>query len=765
MTTTNSEPLVSILIINHNYGQFLHQAIESVAAQDYPNIECIIVDNLSTDASVDIARQIIAGDPRFRLVTLDANYGQLGAFFRTFEECNGRYVTILDADDILFPAFVSSHVQVHLALPSPVALTSSNVVETDATGGVRSGRYPHFGSPLLWDCPGLVDRRDAPRVATVSDRQFDRMSPRVSAIPATQMGWFWGPGSANMYRHSILEAVCQQRATPYLRGADAYLNPFAHALGGTALIDSPLSFYRIHGSNYFAVRETVTGLRAGRPEFDALHLALAEETVDFMLGHAARFRPILGHDRFWEVLDQLARFGSGRTVFRSKAFLDSLVRHAAVVQASFSDRELARVLVENVKPTRLATLMPRLLLASPRLGLQLRVTLQSLADPLGRRRRRRARRHGRVAFHAQPAAGHPPKPHDFGTARLLTRDPPVFVTGITFDEWLGVAGAFGRRFGDTAAGFIVYPTWSIEDPDKIAAIGRAVQEHRRRHPAHRIVFIGNTRREADMLAGEGLPALFLNKNFFVSERVFHPIAEQEPEFDAVYNARFVPEKRHALAELIRTVGYLGYVSESHDEHQDEIALMARLVRENPSHRLLNPVVDRRPVRLDPAGVNRQINRARVGLILSEVEGANYASMEYMLAGLPVVSTPSAGGREVYFDPDYCIVCDPTPEAVAAAVETLKARNIPPEHIRQRTLAKLVPERRRFLDLVAQLHHKLGGGRFDAPEWPYAHLDTFLTFGSYEPYLDSLEQASVVSRGGTRPPGVRALLTDTAIAGR
>ena len=42
-----------------------------------------------------------------------------------------------------------------------------------------------------------------------------------------------------------------------------------------------------------------------------------------------------------------------------------------------------------------------------------------------------------------------------------------------------------------------------------------------------------------------------------------------------------------------------------------------------------------------------------------MEGANYASVEYLLAGLSIVSTPSiSGGREVYFDPEFCIVCDP-----------------------------------------------------------------------------------------------------------
>ena len=44
-------PLVSVIIINYNYGRFLRQAVDSVIGQTYPHVECIIVDNASTDES------------------------------------------------------------------------------------------------------------------------------------------------------------------------------------------------------------------------------------------------------------------------------------------------------------------------------------------------------------------------------------------------------------------------------------------------------------------------------------------------------------------------------------------------------------------------------------------------------------------------------------------------------------------------------------------------------------------------------------------
>ena len=118
-----------------------------------------------------------------------------------------------------------------------------------------------------------------------------------------------------------------------------------------------------------------------------------------------------------------------------------------------------------------------------------------------------------------------------------------------------------------------------------------------------------------------------------------------------------------------------------ESRKEQRELFLRLMAEHPNHVLLNPTDEALPVRLPAKEVNAALNRAAVGLCLSRMEGANYASLEYMLAGLPVVSTPSIGGREMYFDPEFCIVCDPDPVAVREAVESLRSRHIPREYVR------------------------------------------------------------------------------------
>ena len=81
-----------------------------------------------------------------------------------------------------------------------------------------------------------------------------------------------GPGTSNMYRRSALALIhFQPKDGTYFRAADNYLCPFCHVFGGSALIDKQLSAYRIHHANYYAERESIHEVPAGRIEFRRNH--------------------------------------------------------------------------------------------------------------------------------------------------------------------------------------------------------------------------------------------------------------------------------------------------------------------------------------------------------------------------------------------------------------------------------------------------------------------------------------------------------------
>ncbi len=101
-------PLVSILINNYNYGQFVGGAIESALSQTYSNCEVIVVDDGSTDTS----RETIS---RFadRIVSVfKSNGGQSSAFNAAFSRARGEIVCFLDSDDLFLPTKVEQVVQI-----------------------------------------------------------------------------------------------------------------------------------------------------------------------------------------------------------------------------------------------------------------------------------------------------------------------------------------------------------------------------------------------------------------------------------------------------------------------------------------------------------------------------------------------------------------------------------------------------------------------------------------------------------------------------
>lgn len=92
-----SQLLVSVIIPNYNYGRYLSEAIDSVLEQTYSNIEIIVVDDGSTDNSIEIlAKYEIKGVK----VIQQTNRGVGAARNTGATESKGEYIAFLDADDI-----------------------------------------------------------------------------------------------------------------------------------------------------------------------------------------------------------------------------------------------------------------------------------------------------------------------------------------------------------------------------------------------------------------------------------------------------------------------------------------------------------------------------------------------------------------------------------------------------------------------------------------------------------------------------------------
>lgn len=105
MAKTN--PLISVIIPNYNYGRYLGQAIDSVLGQTYKNVQLIVVDNESTDNSVEIA------DRYGEALTLirKPHGGVSSARNLGLAQATGEYICFLDSDDTWLPEKLASQLE------------------------------------------------------------------------------------------------------------------------------------------------------------------------------------------------------------------------------------------------------------------------------------------------------------------------------------------------------------------------------------------------------------------------------------------------------------------------------------------------------------------------------------------------------------------------------------------------------------------------------------------------------------------------------
>lgn len=94
-------PKVSVLICVYNGEPFVAEAIQSTLDQTFQDFEILVIDNASTDRSIEVVQTFT--DPRIRLIQNERNFGHAGSLNVGLAEARGEYLAILDADDASFP--------------------------------------------------------------------------------------------------------------------------------------------------------------------------------------------------------------------------------------------------------------------------------------------------------------------------------------------------------------------------------------------------------------------------------------------------------------------------------------------------------------------------------------------------------------------------------------------------------------------------------------------------------------------------------------
>ena len=178
---SDQPPLVSVIVCAYNPGAYLIEAMQSLVAQTYRNIEILVIDDGSTDGSIaDATSRVI--DERIRVIRQD-NGGRATALNRALAEARGEFYTTLDADDRCAPTRIERQVQWMLARPELACVFCGFDLILR-----KRRKAPLFQARSVDECRELIERFRMPghdptamyRMSMVPETRYDE-SLRIGA--------------------------------------------------------------------------------------------------------------------------------------------------------------------------------------------------------------------------------------------------------------------------------------------------------------------------------------------------------------------------------------------------------------------------------------------------------------------------------------------------------------------------------------------------------------------------------------------------------
>jgi len=245
--------------------------------------------------------------------------------------------------------------------------------------------------------------------------------------------------------------------------------------------------------------------------------------------------------------------------------------------------------------------------------------------------------------------------------------------------------------------------WETENKERLAEIRQGMAVLSDSMPNLKIHFLCNSKIEREKLNSLGFEATFCHQNAFVDWNTYNLEPALPRKYDAIYVARITPFKRHYLAKEIRNLYLIG------DYHDYESEFAQNTLRQVTHAKWRRKVTH--------SQIARHIQSAHTGLCLSSVEGAMFVSVEYLLCGVPVVSTRSIGGRDAFFDVECAVIVDDDPDAVSDAVRSLSSNRPDPRDIRQHCIDKMLPHRDTLVSIVQDFYDEFSVRRSFADEFP------------------------------------------------
>jgi glycosyltransferase involved in cell wall biosynthesis len=250
-----NQPLISIVINNHNYARYLGRAIESALDQSYEHVEVVVVDDGSSDGS----REIMARYRRNCVTVCQEQRGQGGAYNTGFRASRGEIVLFLDSDDLLYRE----------AAAEIAAVWAADVAKVQF--------------PLE-----VVDASERPNGLCVPNLPFASSGETLSMV--RDYGYYPAPpASGNAYARHALDHMLPVDERTWGIGTDGLVIGLAPLYGRVVSLPLPLGAYREHDRNHS---------EAGTLDLPKLRRRLENETdrETAIKAHAGSLGNPIGHE-------------------------------------------------------------------------------------------------------------------------------------------------------------------------------------------------------------------------------------------------------------------------------------------------------------------------------------------------------------------------------------------------------------------------------------------------------------------------------------
>ncbi len=278
-------------------------------------------------------------------------------------------------------------------------------------------------------------------------------------------------------------------------------------------------------------------------------------------------------------------------------------------------------------------------------------------------------------------------------ALMILDTDPIIIHGITWKHVFNPMWAFGSLLKEHSVNFLASLSWSLLDGERAKHMLGHYHLYKENFPHHHVTILCNELPEQKLLQRFGMDARLSHLNGLLDPEIY-TIQEGEKIYDAVINSRLDRWKRHILAKQIEKMALITY---GYLDTPEEASYLKYLRRAFSHAHFPNYDQEGKYRWLSGQEISKIYAQSHTGLILSDIEGGCFAACEYLLSGIPVVSTENIGGRNTFLHEDCARIVTPTQQAVSSAVNELKNRTFDPLALREATIERMFRFKESFIE--------------------------------------------------------------------